>query len=269
MINSKLVGLLKKTYHHDNSDYETLYFGEIGRKTDFLTEEQHSLLKEADLAPNNFEKLTHDGLLKGFLKIKGSESISSEFCAKLFIKGLSGDFPRYRQALMSYWYLSELSAHKFKASKLANTCAICGLPETAIMDRTHTLFTYYLGHSWNEIPAHFLADLQEIMAVETPELTDNDVENFTRLLREIEKAELDETPGQLEKRIAKSKLLPKTDKYKRYGILQTLAVVGILPSCSSYDSQSVRSDIVPPLSSWRGELGIDIDKVYEVFRIKI
>ena len=269
MISSKVFGLLKKAYHHDNADYEKCYYGEVGRKTDFLTQEQSSLLKEAGLAPNNFKQLTHDGLIKGFLALQKSEKLSLAFCTTLFIKGLSGAYPRYRQTLMSYWFLNEVSAHKFKKLETTNACAICALPQTKVVDRTQTLLTYYRGHSWNERPAHFLAELQEITAVEIPELTESDVERFTSLLREIDKAETGETPGQLEKRIGKSKLLPKTDKYKRYGILQTLAVVGVLPSRSNFDRQPARSDIVGPLSGWRGELGVDFDKANEVFNIKV
>ena len=268
MSNKKAINILKKNYHHTNSDYETDYFGEIGYKTDFLTEEQHSILKQANLVPNNFQKLTHDALLKGFLEIKNSGKLSLDSSTSLFIKGLSGKFPRYRQTLMSVWYLCGIDNHKFEKSELKENCSICGLPKNTFEDRTHSLFTYYLGHSWNEMPAHFLGELQEISEMPKPRILEDEIEVFINLLKEINKADANETPGQLEKRIAKSKLLPKTNKYKRYGILQTLAVIGVLPSNSEFDNQPIRSDIVLPLAGWQVELGVDFNKVTEIFKIK-
>lgn len=268
MNNSKVLNILKKVYHYTNEDYDADYNGEVGYKTDFLTAEQHRLLEEANLIPNNFEELTHDSLLEGFLEIQSSGKLSLDFCTALFIKGLSGNFPRYRQTLISFWYMREISHHEFKESSSSANCSVCGLPESTVTDRTHNLYTYYLGHSWNEEPENFLAELQEISEIDKPQVSDDEIERFISLLQEINKAEADETPGQLEKRLAKSKLLPKTDKYKRYGILQTLAVVGVLPTNPEFDNQPTRSDIVLPLSGWRGELGVDFDRLNEIFKVK-
>lgn len=87
------------------------------------------------------------------------------------------------------------------------------------------------------------------------------------------------TPGQLEKVLGTRKLLPRTDKYQRYGILQALAELGIMPNPylpPSLDRAILvaerheagrqvpggsRSDIVLPLAGWRGEIGIDQDRV--------
>lgn len=269
MISSKAISVLKKVYHHANADYDNDYFGRVGRKTDFLTEEQVLLLEKANLVPNDFKEMTHDTLLEGFLQIRESGALSLEFCTSLFLKGLSGDFPRYRQTLMSYWYLRGLADHTFEESDARAGCAICELPEHVVKDRTDNLLTYHLGGSWNEMPEDFLDELQEISQIEQPEVSDDDVERFVRLLNEIDNAEADETPGQLEKRIGKSKILPKTDKYKRYGILQTLAVVGVLPSSPALDKQPVRSDIVFPLAGWKGELGVDFDRASEIFNIEL
>lgn len=268
MHKTKAVKLLKKVYHHDNADYEKTYFGKVGHKTEFLTEAQQVLLKEANLVPNDFKEFTHDELIEGFLEIKKRGKITLDFCTSLFIKGLSGDLPRYRQSLMSFWHMNGLSQHSFEKSSSRTSCAICELPQETVVDRTHALLTYYYGHSWNEGCADFLPELEEISEIEKPNVTDADRARLINLLREIATADIDETPGQLEKRIGKSKLLPKTDKYKRYGILQTLAVIGVLPSDPDLDAQPARSDIVPPLAGWRGELGVDFDKAYEIFKIK-
>ena len=269
MNKQKAVNILKKVYHHTNVDHDTKYFDRVGYKTDWLTQEQHLLLKEAELIPNDFVKLTHDNTLKKFLEIKSSKKISKKFAVALFIKSLSGNAPRFRQTLMSFWYLQQLEEHKFEKVKNNTTCANCGLIENVVMDKTHNLFTYYLGHSWNECPEHFLTEIEEITDYSKPEILEEDTERLIYLLQEINKAEPNETPGQLEKRIAKSKLLPKTDKYKRYGILQTLAVIGVLPSNSHLNNQPIRSDITMPLAGWKGKLGVNFEKAAEIFEIEI
>ena len=51
----KAINILKKVYHHTNTDYDKDYYGEIGYKTDFLTKEQDLLLKEFNLIPNDLK----------------------------------------------------------------------------------------------------------------------------------------------------------------------------------------------------------------------
>ncbi|MFD2562878.1 hypothetical protein [Aquimarina rubra] len=266
---SKAIGILKKVYHHANTDYETQYDGIVGYKTDFLSQEQWNILKENNLIPNKIEKWTHDDFINSFLKLKENKKLTLEFSKALFLKGITGDFPRYRQTLISFLYLQKVEEHTYIASKKYSGCAICGLPESTTEDSTHNLFTYYLGHSWNESPKHFAAELEDILQYPKPEIYEKDKELLVKLLLSIDDSDKNETPGQLEKRIAKEKLLPKTDKYKRYGILQTLAILGILPSNAEFDNQPARSDIVLPLAGWRGELGVDFQKAIEIFELKV
>ncbi|MBY4891391.1 hypothetical protein KUL25_01285 [Rhodobacteraceae bacterium N5(2021)] len=75
-----------------------------------------------------------------------------------------------------------------------------------------------------------------------------------------------------------------TDKYKRHGILQTLAECGILPNdlvmplykgartqVEFWEAHkrlkgSARSDIVLPLAGRRGRMGVDLDRYHDVFK---
>lgn len=262
---SPALKLLKKVFHHENADYSTDYSGEVGYKTDCLSAKDMKVLQDADLFPNTFEARTHDELLAGLLAMKSNTALTDDLCKALFLKGLSGSEPRFRQSLISYMYLETLEPHKFQASDTTSNCAICGLPRKSVQDRTHTLYTYHLGHSWNESPQGFLAELEEILTYPEPDVSKEDKSRLKDLLKLIAQAEPGETPGQLEKRIAKAKLLPKTDKYKRYGILQTLAIMGILPSDPAIDNQPARSDIVMPLAGWSGRMGVDFDKAVQAF----
>ncbi|KCZ86085.1 hypothetical protein HAD_10370 [Hyphomonas adhaerens MHS-3] len=262
---SKILKLLKAVYSYDNTDYEMKYSGEIGYKTDGISPADAELLRQHNLEPNNFQTFSHDDLVRAFLKLRETTPLTLETSSRYYIRGLSGDHPRYRQTLMSYLFMAGLEDHAFTPSQRHVNCDGCGLPQQTVFDRTHALYTYYLGHSWNETPAHFLPELEEASDWEAPEVTTVQVEKLSSLLQAISDASEDETPGQLEKRIASLKLLPKTDKYKRYGILQTLAVAGILPSDHDTDGQPARSDIVHPLAGWRGGMGVDYDVASKVF----
>ncbi len=267
---NKAISILKKVYHYTNTDYETEYKGIVGYKTNFLSEKEWSILQNANLMPNNIETYTHDSLVESFLKLKANEKLSMDFAVNLFIKGVTGEFPRYRQALISFLYLQNITKHHFASSESSCNCSICGLPKERTEDRTHNLYTYYLGHSWNEQPQCFVAELEDILQYSKPQVTEADKEILVKLLLLINQANENETPSQLEKRIGKEKLLPKTDKYKRYGILQTLALLEILPSNKELENlQPARSDIVMPLAGWRGRFGVDFKKAKEIFKITV
>lgn len=258
---TRAITILKRVYRYDNTDYETTHLqGAVGYKTDFLSDEQNQMLAEVNLVPNDFEEWTHESLLDGFLQIRQDSRLSLEFASSLFVKALSSHVPRYRQTLMSYCFARDLSSHSFVKSPTRSGCAMCGLPERVVEDRTHTLFTYYLGHSSNESPQHFLTELKEAVQFPKPELDREDYYSISELLHQIRKTYSTETPQKLEKRIRG--LLPNTDKYKRYGILQTLAVVGVLPSRPELYKQG--SEIVLPLGGWKG-FCLDYDRAQEVF----
>jgi len=78
--------------------------------------------------------------------------------------------------------------------------------------------------------AIYLVDLEHRLSIETPNVPPEDVATFIRLLELVDAAPPEETPGALEKRLAKEKALPGTDKYRRYGILEALAEANVLPN---------------------------------------
>lgn len=257
--------LLKQIYAYDNVNLEHPFEDIFGYHTDFLTAQDQALLARNHLQPNQFKQFRHDDLIEAFLALKQHPKLNFDFIKALFLKGMTGEFPRFRQAMISYLYLQELTAHDYKPSATHAHCQVCGLPEHANVDTTNVLNTYYLGHAWNEVPAHFLIDLTEVLDYPMPEITGQDIRHFKRLLLEISRADADETASQLAKRLGQAKLLPKTDTYKRYGILQSLAILGILPSSDVFSAQSTSTEITYPLSGWRGSLGVDFDKADALF----
>ena len=271
---------LKKIYNFENRFYNEKLDRHEQKIPSNISGEDILLLEKMGLKPNNFETFTHDAAIERFLKLKINPKLTKEFVVALFYKGITGEFVRGRQPLLSFVFLKHLQRHSLTGNP---NCEICGLPVKETEDKTYQLYTYYLGHSWNETPLHWIIELEEILKYEQPQVTQQDRKRLCDLLEFIEKSEGNETPGQLEKRIASAKLLKNTDKYKRYGILQTLAELGILPNDlikPAYEGFSTRterweaerklkgsprSDIVLPLSAWRGKNGVNWKRYEEIF----
>lgn len=271
--------ILKKIYEQD-ADYKKKLDRWEYKIPKTLTEIESEQLKALNLLPNQFETFEHDTTLQRLIGLKNEKKLSLAFVTALFLKGITGENVRGRQTLMSFIYLKHLPEHEFQGNE---SCEICGLPKKETLDKTEELYSYYSGHSWNELPLHFLIELEEALKFDQPEITGSDHQKLVELLSFIAEAENDETPGQLEKRIAKHKMLPKTDKYQRYGILQTLAECGILPNDyfePAYDKFSTqqelwetskkikgssRSDVILPLAGWRGINKVNFKRYKEIF----
>ena len=128
----------------------------------------------------------------------------------------------------------------------------------------------HFGNVWNELPANFVIDLEERTTLQSPPLTQKDHTIFTQLLESIDNGPQQETPSKLAQRLGKEKRIPKSNKYVRFGILQALAEVGVLPNplvppiyerfvprtqyweASKKLQQNSRSDITLPFAAWKG-----------------
>ena len=227
------------------------------------------------------KQLTHDELLKELVALRDGSSFTLRRAAHYFVKGVAGTLPRGRSVLLDYLRLIHFQPHTFQGAK---HCEVCGLASTKNINSESVLTSAYAGHASNEVIEHILPRWQDVLTLPQPELTGQEAEVLHDLLLFIASEAGDDTPGQLEKRISKARILPKTDKYKRYGILQTLAECGILPndlitplydgsrtqiqvwSANKHVKGSPRSDIVLPLAGWRGHMGVDMDRYREIFQ---
>lgn len=204
-----------------------------------------------------------------------ARALSREAVAKAFVAGVGGSAPRGRQILISYAW----AVHLPPAAEAPD----CGLDETVEIDVVDEMVRLALGYVWNEVERHYLLDLEAAARQGLPEPTDSDRAVFDRLLEAIAAQPPGTTPGQLEKVLARAKVLPATDKYSRYGILQALAEVGVMPNpflppsldrhiprseiwaASAKVKGGPHSDIVLPLAGWRGEMGIDRTRLASLF----
>ena len=137
----------------------------------------------------------------------------------------------------------------------------------------------HIGYSWNEFWDDYIIDLQEFAELEPCTPTDEDIRIFNDVIDMIRNAPAKETPGKLELRIKQSKIVPGYEKYRFRGMLITLAELGIMPNpyikplydgytpfmekCKIGDKVpgSPRSEIMLPLSGWRGDNPLDEERL--------
>lgn len=159
----------------------------------------------------------------------------------------------------------------------------CGLPPASDVDVTHTLLRLVLGWAWNEMPYHYLPDLEAAAAEGLPQPADDDRARLRALLDVLRAAPAGTRPSELEKLVAAAKIVPGTDKYQRYGVLIGLAEFGVLhspalpPTWDRFVSATElhaaartlrgapRSDITLPLAGWRG--GVDEDRAARLLAV--
>lgn len=202
--------------------------------------------------------------------VRAAQVLHPDAVLSAFVAGIGGSSPRGRQILISYAWARHLAGAPIEKGTVPD----CGLDEIEHIDVTETLVRIACGWSWNELPVHFLPDLEAAATHGLPEATDRDVDVLRALLALVAEQPQGTTPGQLEKAVARAGLLVRTDKYRRYGVLIGLAELGVLtnpllpPSFDRFVSRAEvhaahrrlrgapRSDITLPLAAWRG--GLDL-----------
>lgn len=202
--------------------------------------------------------------------VAAADALDEDAVLGAFVAGL-GSAPRGRQTVISFAWARYLDAAPVSDGALPD----CGLDAADgaryEVDVTERLLRLALGWSWNELPSHYLPDLEAAVSEGLPGPSEDDRERLAALLDVVASQPDGTTPGALEKAVASAKILPGTDKYQRYGILTGLAEFGVLPSRSQAPSWDrfvsatqrreasagtpMRSDITMPLAGWRG--GVD------------
>lgn len=199
--------------------------------------------------------------------IDAANALDEEAVLGAFVAGL-GSAPHGRQAVISFGWARHLSTAPVVDGDLPD----CGLPaprsQQTGFDGTEVLLRLALGWAWNEQPHRYLPDLEAAVEAGLPAPTADDRGRLDALLGVIAAMPDGSRPSELEKAVARAKIVPGTDKYQRYGVLIGLAEYGVLPSTlsPSWDrfvsrdeiaaawSGGPRSDVTPPLSGWRGGL---------------
>ncbi|MFC7482933.1 hypothetical protein ACFQX7_27135 [Luedemannella flava] len=156
---------------------------------------------------------------------EAATALNEDAVLAAFVAGMSSA-PRGRQTIISYGWARFLRA----SAKRAGDVPDCGLEPATDVDVTEVLLRLALGWAWNEIPNRYLPDLEAATSEGLPEPDAQDRAQLRALLDLIRSSPTGTIPSALEKRLARAKLLPGTDKYQRYGILIGLSEYGVLPS---------------------------------------
>ena len=227
--------------------------------------------------------ISHDDCLKRLLK--AAARIKPEQATVAFIAGVGGSTLLGRQVLVSYAHARHLPAHKADPTPGYKNCRTCGIDLKEQLDPTDRILRVALGNVWNEGAGNYFLDLEEYLRGAAPKPTKADREVLCAVLRTAAKVAPSCTPGELEKELAAKKVIPSSEKYARYGILEALAMVGVLPNpflppewdhlvtqtelwdASRRVKSAPRSDIILPFGGWRGELGVDWKRAKSLFGI--
>ncbi len=295
-MDEKLYKILKKVYYKkgykldkkgckieintgDIYDRET---GTFRYSTENLSEKELLYLQECGYAVNEIVYDTHDANLQKLKEIINHPNLSLHNLLSAYIAGY-GSFLRGRQPIMSYLFARAVPVHSLYNNKWGAACEICSMKREFYLEKGKEIFRKYGGASWNEMVWEFYIDLEEFSQLQPAVPTKEDLQIFKAVIELIRNAPEEETPGQLEKRILKSKLIPKCEKYALRGQLITLAELGVLynpyikplfDEFTDFDTLcaisrkvpgSSRSDIVLPFSGWRGEYGICEERFQELF----
>jgi hypothetical protein len=248
-----------------------------------LSRAERSLVAEAGYPVDKKVSLEHDDVIKRLEACVGK--LEPEAVLDAFVAGVGGSNPRGRQSVISYAYARHLPRHASTATAQL-VCDVCGLPRREKIDPTKEVLGFYMGSVWNEMPIRYVVDLEELARGPLPRSTADDRHSLQRLLEVAASATPKITPSELEKTIAKQRVIDEKDKYGRYGILEALGELGVLPNplvpptwdqfvttmqrreANAKLKVSHRSDIVLPFGAWRGELGVDWERARALFGLE-
>ncbi|MDE7297510.1 MAG: hypothetical protein K2N94_01615 [Lachnospiraceae bacterium] len=295
-MDEKLFRILKKVYYKkryakdekgcqiriETGDVFDLKTNTMHYSTENLTPGEFSYLQESGYPLNDIIHDTHDENIRKLKEMINHPNLSLHNLLSAYIAGFQS-FPRGRQPIISYLFARAVPLHDFCSSQGGKHCEICAVRREFWLEGGREIFRKYWGYSWNELPWEFYLDLEEFSKLQPIAATPEDLRIFLSVIDMIRNAPENETPGQLEQRIKKSKLIPNCEKYRLRGQLMALAELGVMPNplikplfdgftdCNTrYDigrkvPGSSRSDIVLPLSGWRGKYGICEERFRELF----
>ncbi|MBP6520659.1 hypothetical protein [Shewanella sp.] len=254
----------------DNGDQFDCESGTTHYSNDGLSNAEILTLEQSGYPVNQIIKYSHDECINAYKMLLEHPHLSIENLISAYICGFSS-FPRGRQPILSYLFAQAVPEHKIVSE--GDVCPVCSIRRNVWIEKGHKIFSCYAGSVWNERWCGNLVELEEFTAISPCTPTPEDISILISLIDMIRQAPQDETPGKLEQRIKKAKIIPNYEKYSFRGQLMVLAELGIMPNpyvkplydgfthftdiCSVKYPGSTRTDIMLPLAGWRGENSIN------------
>ncbi|WP_332872743.1 hypothetical protein [Providencia rettgeri] len=280
----KVMRVLRKLYKYENSQYD------VGREVSVYSQSTLSAKEQLELARinwqvNHIESFNdHADIMHKFNSLKKEEKLSQKRCFDTFIAGVGGSYLRGRSVLGAFHKLQNIQIHDYIEKPQLACCWVCSDYNRKIhINDSYFQYCLYYGNSYTGNTSYAYLNLKHLLNVEPVQPLGDDKIKFNQLLDLFRSAKDDETPGHFEKRLAEAKIIPG-NKYTHRGVLQSLALIGVIPNQfiplslasrvnfgdlvsteSQLNNTKGRSDMEMPWAGWKGHLGIDEDKVAEYF----
>ncbi|MEC0127541.1 hypothetical protein [Paenibacillus pabuli] len=286
-MDKKSMRVLKKLYQHANGTYDRerevmLY------QTDTLTPAEQDVLITNGWVANDLKLIRHDDIIQQLIALQQHSSLSWSTVTQAFIAGVGGSYPRGISTLASYHLMIHLQPHAYEEAERFLACNVCGFSHSdeCWKNLSNIRYALHQGYDYSGTSVGTYADLTELIGLfeqghVTP--TIEDITTFNQLLRMLDQAGDEESPGKFEKRLTAEKLV-KGHAGIRRSILQALSRVGVLPnqvlSLSPdhwtnneeilngellLNNTKGRSDMEMPWAGWQGKLGVNWDIARKLF----
>lgn len=280
----KRIALFKKLYHYNNGLYDRQLGTRVFDDT-VLSAEEKAFMTEIGWTANDIVRLEHDGLVPAIAELARDERLSEARLIGEFVAAAGGSYRRGMNGPSSLHVARLAPEHEYRPAKKLASCGVCGYYEVSVgssSNLSNIRESLWLGYHWSS-PEGVYADLSE--RIELPEIrpTEEDAGALKRLLETVDRADQDETPGRLEKRLSAERTL-KGNGGTRRALLEALAKIGVLPNTElpvdpnrwieheamieagmEMDTTQGRSDLEMPYAGWRGRLGVDWDRAKQLF----
>lgn len=294
IVDDKLYKILKKVYckkryEKDENGYNQLIntgdvFDSATRTINYslstLTDKEKQYLNSSGYPLNEVVGFSHDECIREFKKLIEHPYLSMDNLLAAYIAGFSS-FPRGRQPILSYLFAKAVPEHSFSSNPDYDSCIFCSIRKQEWIQKGYEIFRRYWGYSWNELWGKYVVELQDFLELPPCVPTEEDIQIFRELISLIRNAPAGETPGKLEERVRKSKIILGYEKYRFRGQLMTLAELGVMPNAyvlplydgfTSYQERyeinlksNLKSDIILPLAGWSGDNPIDEERLKLLF----
>jgi len=239
--------------------------------------------------------LRHNETISELVDISSRKNTKSKVI-DLFISSLATGYHRGLTPIAAYFSSINIPQHdwtpyEFDPQKLyfppdKIPCSVCGLIHEEEINPTYILDDLKFGRCRLNTSYDNLIDLRDLENINI-HYEKSHIHVLNNVLREIDYANNNEKPSELEKRISASKIIPKSNKASRIWSLRILAELGIItnPWIDNYSSAKQfysyaqreewnlsmhakapnRADPVWPLSIWNGSCKVNWALAHEIF----
>ncbi|WP_172195352.1 hypothetical protein [Saccharibacillus qingshengii] len=280
----KRTALYKKLYAYNNGTYDpklgTTHFDES-----VLSAEEKAFMQEIGWKANEMIVLEHNEMIARITELGQDERLSDARLTGEFVAAVGGSYRRGANGPVALRFARLIPPHDYRPARRILSCGVCGHGEHSL-NRSIALSrireSLWLGYRWHS-PEGVYADLSERVELPQVDPTEEDAAALKRLLEALSRAEPDETPGKLEKRLSAEKVLRGNGGTRR-SLLDVLSELGVIPNMGlriepehwidyedmveagmELDTTQGRSDLEMPWAGWRGHLGVDWDRARVCF----